>query len=78
VILKKIYDPPPVFYYEGRSLNENNAALAVVGTQAPSAYGRSAAERLTRDLASLGICIISGMARGSILLPIKARYREKA
>ena len=30
-ILKTIYDPPPVLYFEGTSLNKNPATLTVVG-----------------------------------------------
>jgi len=77
-ILKTIYDPPPVLYLEGTSLNENPATLAVVGTRAPSAYGKNAAERLTRDLAAQGVCIVSGMARGIDTIAHKSALEEKS
>ena len=39
-------------------------ALAVVGTRAPTHYGRKTAEALARELAEHGWCVVSGMARG--------------
>ncbi len=77
-ILKTIYDPPPVLYFEGTPLNENPATLAVVGTRAPSAYGKNAAEKLTRDLASRGVSIVSGMARGIDTIAHKSALEEKS
>ncbi len=38
--------------------------LGVVGTRHPTAYGKAATERLAADLASAGLTIVSGMARG--------------
>src|SRR4030067_64107 len=39
-------------------------AVAVVGTRRPTPYGRQVAEHLASDLASQGITIVSGLARG--------------
>jgi DNA processing protein len=39
-------------------------AVSVVGARKPSPYGRAVAERLARDLASRGLVIVSGLARG--------------
>jgi len=39
-------------------------AVAVVGARACSSYGRSVARSLTRELASAGLVVVSGMARG--------------
>ncbi len=77
-ILRTIYEPPPVLYCQGMSLNENPATLAVVGTRAPSAYGKNAAEKLTRDLASRGATIVSGMARGIDTIAHKSALEEKS
>ena len=63
-LLKSIYDPPPILYIKGKSLNTITLPLAVVGTRTPSEYGRLVAERLCFKLASAGFSIISGMARG--------------
>jgi DNA processing protein len=61
--LKEINQAPLVLYYQG-SLPRNEEALAVVGTRRCSGYGKSAAFSIARDLASQGIVIISGLARG--------------
>jgi len=39
-------------------------AVAVVGSRKPSPYGLLVAEKLAKDLAALGITVVSGMARG--------------
>jgi DNA processing protein len=38
--------------------------VALVGTRRATSYGRAVAERLTRDLASAGVTLVSGLARG--------------
>jgi DNA processing protein len=63
-LLKEIYDLPPVLYLRGELTEQDQVALAVVGTRRPTAYGRQAAEELTWGLARAGITIISGLARG--------------
>lgn len=63
-LLKSIYDPPPVLYYAGRKLDQFPLTLAIVGTRAPTNYGIQVAERLSLRLAQMGVCIVSGMARG--------------
>ncbi|CAI8005649.1 DNA topoisomerase 1 [Geodia barretti] len=62
--LKEIPDPPPVIYYLGEILPEDEFSVAVVGTRNPTSYGREAASALSRDLASVGITIVSGLALG--------------
>jgi DNA processing protein len=63
--LKQIHDPPLVLYAMGK-LDEvfNQPALAIVGTRRPSTYGTNAAGQLARDLATRGLVIVSGFARG--------------
>ena len=39
-------------------------AVAIVGTRAATAYGKSLARRFAADLASAGCCVISGLALG--------------
>ena len=63
-LLKSIYDPPPVIYYKGTIPDERSIPLAVVGTRKASSYGRMATEKLCSALSEMGICIVSGMARG--------------
>ncbi len=62
--LKQISDPPPVLYYIGDIRPEDECAVAIVGTRHPTAYGRKAAAILSRDLASAGITVVSGLALG--------------
>ncbi len=64
-LLRETYDPPIVLYCLGdlaRALSR--PAVAVVGSRRCSTYGKNVAEMLARDLASRGVTIISGLARG--------------
>ena len=63
-ILKKIYDPPILFYILGELADSDQYSIAVVGTRQPTNYGKVTAEKISMDLAKQGITIISGMARG--------------
>ena len=62
--LKEIHDPPPVLYYLGELLPEDESSVAIVGTRNPTSYGREAASVLSRDLAQVGITVVSGLALG--------------
>lgn len=63
-LLKAIYDPPPVLYFKGKNLDEFPVPLAVVGTRIPTNYGKLITEALCKRLSAMGICIVSGLARG--------------
>jgi DNA processing protein len=62
--LKNIYDPPVVLYVRGETALLSEPGIAIVGTRHPTPYGIGMAQRLAADLASHGLVIISGMARG--------------
>ncbi len=62
--LKEIPDPPPVLYIKGTLQPEDEKSVAVVGTRAPTVYGKEAAAVLIADLARSGLTIVSGLARG--------------
>jgi DNA processing protein len=62
--LKEIYDPPLALYVRGDAALLSQPGLGVVGTRHPTPYGIGMAERLSNDLASRGLVIVSGMARG--------------
>jgi DNA processing protein len=62
--LKEIYDPPLVLYVRGNAELLGEPGMGVVGTRHPTPYGMGMAERLSNDLASRGLVIVSGMARG--------------
>ncbi len=62
--LKNIYSPPLVLYVLGNLVEEDRNAISVVGTRMHSPYGKIQAELFAGELASQGITIVSGMARG--------------
>lgn len=62
--LVNAYSPPPVLSIKGEWKQGDQLSIAVVGTRAPTQYGRSQAEKLSTELAKLGITIVSGLARG--------------
>ncbi len=62
--LKQIYDPPLVLYVRGNVDAITQPGIAVVGTRHPTPYGLGMAERLSCDLATRGLIIFSGLARG--------------
>lgn len=63
-LLKKSDDPPPFVFLQGTVEPSDSCAIAVVGTRKPSPFGVKMAEEFTIGLASLGITIVSGLARG--------------
>ena len=62
--LKEIDQPPPVLYIRGDYLPDDLFAVAIVGTRRVTAYGRQITEELAAYLATNGITVISGLARG--------------
>ncbi len=62
--LKTIADPPPFLYVKGELRDEDERAIAVVGSRSASEYGLRVTRDLCRGLAALGFTIVSGMARG--------------
>jgi DNA processing protein len=62
-LLRAIHDPPPYLYVKG-DLGDTEISIAVVGSRQASSYGLAVARRLSADLASMGLVVVSGMARG--------------
>lgn len=62
--LREIYDPPYILYYMGDINLLNKLSIAVVGARKATDYGKNISKILVGDLASKGIIIVSGMARG--------------
>lgn len=62
--LREVSDCPILIYVRGTLLPEDERAVAVVGTRRPSAYGRQAAEDLSRELACRRLTVVSGLAAG--------------
>ncbi len=62
--LREIFDPPVLLWIRGNAELLAQPSIAVVGTRHPTPYGTGMAEMLSRDLATRGLVILSGMARG--------------
>lgn len=62
-LLHQIPDPPPVIYAYG-CLYAKPLHIAMVGSRHATQYGLNAAHRISADLGSQGIVVVSGMARG--------------
>jgi len=63
-LLAATHDPPAVMFVKGSLDAEPEPAVAIVGSRRATAYGRVQAGRLAADLASRGITVVSGGARG--------------
>ena len=64
-LLREIDDPPPVLYVKGDwQACFEQPGVGVIGSRMCSTYGENASEMLARDLASRGITVVSGLARG--------------
>jgi DNA processing protein len=65
-LLRAIHDPPAGLFLRGRSEPEilSRPAVAIVGARACSGYGASVARSLGRELATAGLVVVSGLARG--------------
>lgn len=62
--LRYIAQPPPIVNFKGSLDGVYSRGIAVVGTRKPTAPGARLAHSLGRELASMGIPVVSGLARG--------------
>jgi DNA processing protein len=62
-LLKEIHDPPIGLYRKGR-YEFGQPCVAIVGSRRTTLYGQSVAKRFGAELARLGFCVVSGLARG--------------
>ncbi len=62
--LAEIYDPPLLLYVRGELKEEDQYAVAVVGTRKASSFGIKMAQKLAFQLAERGITVVSGLAEG--------------
>ena len=62
-LLRQIADPPPYLYVYG-NFRSDSANIAIVGSRNATTYGLTTTESLSANLASRGLTIVSGMARG--------------
>ena len=62
--LKTIHDPPPFLYVSGQLEEKDHQAIAIVGSRHATPTGCAFTQELSRELASCGFTIVSGLARG--------------
>jgi len=64
--LTAIIDPPPILWVRGAVCSlVDRPTVAIVGSRAATPYGLEVAEKLAIDLASRGLTVVSGLARGA-------------
>jgi DNA processing protein len=61
--LRELHDRPAGLYRKGQ-YNFERPAIAMVGTRRTTLYGQATAKKFAAELARLGFCIVSGLARG--------------
>ena len=62
-VLKEIDSAPILLYFKGR-MDNMEPGVAIVGARKMTSYGREVAWKFAGELATFGITIISGLARG--------------
>lgn len=62
-LLQTIHDPPIGVYRKGR-YGFTQPCVGIVGSRRTTLYGQSVAKKFGAELARLGFCVVSGLARG--------------
>ena len=62
-LLKEIHDPPIGLYRRGR-YDFSHPCISIVGSRRTTLYGQATAKKFGAELARLGFCVVSGLARG--------------
>lgn len=62
-LLREIHDPPIGMYALG-GYKPTDRCVAIVGSRRCRLYGQATAKKLATELARLGFCVVSGLARG--------------
>ncbi|HTQ32446.1 MAG TPA: DNA-processing protein DprA [Opitutaceae bacterium] len=62
-LLKEIHDPPIGLYRKG-GYTFGHPCIAIVGSRRTTLYGQTVARKFGAELARLGFCVVSGLARG--------------
>jgi DNA processing protein len=63
-LLAELYDPPEALFVRGQAEALLEPSVAVVGARSCSGYGAQVARSLARELATAGLVVVSGLARG--------------
>lgn len=74
--LKNIYTKPYVLYGKGNMLEEDNLAIGIVGARKATSYGKWACEKFAKELANMGVTIVSGLALGIDTVAHSTALRE--
>lgn len=62
--LRHLHDAPLILYIKGEIKDNDKYAIAIVGSRTPTNYGLQITERMSRKIATYGLTVVSGMARG--------------
>jgi DNA processing protein len=62
-LLREIHDPPIGLYRRG-DYGFDRPGVAIVGSRRTTLYGQEVARRFGAELARMGFCVVSGLARG--------------
>lgn len=62
--LKNIFKPPQSIYILGNQENLNKKGIAIIGSRVCTDEGKVIAKEFAFKLSQMGLCIISGMAKG--------------
>lgn len=71
-LLRQIYRPPQLLYFEGNPEFLNKTCLSIVGTRKNTEYGEFITKLIIEDLSILDIVIVSGLAKGIDTIAHKA------
>jgi DNA processing protein len=63
-LLRQLVDPPLALFYRGNLALAKKPSIAMVGSRRASPYALSVAAHLARELVSVGIGVVSGLAIG--------------
>ncbi len=75
--LLNCYDSPSLLYYKGTANLNCSKIIAIVGTRHHTDYGKQVTEKLIRDLCSMNVMIVSGLAFGIDGIAHKASLKNK-
>ena len=70
--LKECYDSPLLLYFKGNADLNASRIVGIVGTRNATEYGKSVTEKIVKELATLDVLVISGLAYGIDICAHKA------
>lgn len=70
------YDAPTLLFYRGEANLNASRIIAIIGTRSNTDYGKHITEKLVKDLESMEVFIVSGLAFGIDALAHKAALKN--